>query len=141
MADATARSILNQLIESCRDAERGFTTAAELVADNSYKAVFTELAGERARFASQLLPHAERLGGPSASDGTTSASLHRRWMDLKQALVHDDRAVLNEVRRGDSVTARVYQDAVAQLLPADVRDLVETQATAVREAHRRLEQL
>jgi uncharacterized protein (TIGR02284 family) len=141
MATTTARSALNHLIETCHDAEHGFLNAAGLVADPSYQALFTQLASERAQFASQLLPFAQRLGGPCASDGTTAASLHRHWMELKQALVRDDLTVLNDVRRGDSVTARAYEEAVAQLLPADVRDIVEHQDATIRRSHKRLQEL
>ena len=65
-----------------------------------------------------------------------TASLHRRWMDVRSALSgHDDGAVVAEARRGDSVTVQAFKSAVEGALPATVRDLVEHEYAAVRESH------
>lgn len=140
MAGQTPRVVLNHLIETCRDSERGYRAAAELVASQALNAQFLELAEERARFAEELLLHAQRLGGDDASDGTTAAALHRRWMDLKARLTqHDDQAVFAEVLRGDTVTLRTYEVALGEVLPPTVREVVEEQEQAVRQVHGRLE--
>src|SRR5215203_5496887 len=102
MAVQTEHSVLNHLIETCRDGARGFHLAAEQATSPTLKALFTELARQRTTFSEELLPHAHRLGGEAPADGTRVAALHRGWMDLKQAVVHTDRAVLTEVRRGDT---------------------------------------
>lgn len=141
MAEVDSRKALNHLIETCKDAERGFRHAADLVADSSLKSLFTDIADQRARFAADLLPQAQRLGGAAAADGTTGASMHRHWMDLRNVLSgHDDRAVLAEVKRGDSITLLAFQEAVGSFLPAEVRDLIEQQLVKVREAHERIEE-
>ena len=138
MAVRTEHSVLNHLIETCRDGERGFHLAAEQVASPALKALFTELADQRCAFANQLLPHAQRLGGEPPAEGTRAAALHRGWMDLKQAVIHTDRAVLTEVRRGDTVAVQAYTDAVNGMLPPDTRDVVQHQCDALVSAHERL---
>lgn len=138
--ERTSRVVLNDLIETCRDGERGFRSAAGLVAAPSLKALFLELAAQRARFAEELVPFAQRLGGAATSDGTTAASVHRRWMDVKSALTsHDDHAIVTEVRRGDGLTLRTYGEAVGGILPATVRELVERQEAEIRAAHESIE--
>ncbi|HUE88837.1 MAG TPA: PA2169 family four-helix-bundle protein, partial [Vicinamibacterales bacterium] len=113
MAEQSPRAVLNDLMETCRDSERGYRAAADLVASQALNVQFREIAAERARFAEALLPYAQRLGGDEASDGTTAATLHRRWMDLKARLTHhDDQAVFAEVIRGDTVTLRTYETAL-----------------------------
>jgi uncharacterized protein (TIGR02284 family) len=140
--DQTPRVVLNHLIETCRDSERGYRAAADLVASQTLNAQFLEMAEERARFVAELLPHAQRLGGDEAGDGTTVASLHRRWMDLKARLSqHDDHAVFADVLRGDSVTLRAYETALGEVLPASVRELVERQDQKIRQVHAQLEAL
>ncbi len=142
MAEQSSRAVLNHLIETCRDSERGYRAAADLVASETLNRQFLEMAEERSRFAEELRPHAQRLGGDEASDGTTGASLHRRWMDLKARLTHhDDQAVFAEVLRGDTVTLRTYETALSEVLPSSVRDLVEQQEQKVRQVHARLEAL
>ena len=138
MAERTERVVLNHLIETCTDAARGFRSAADHVKDPSLKTEFTNIAEQRERFATDLLPHAQRLGGAAASDGTTAAAVHRGWIDLVAKLRHDDRAIVAEAARGDSVTLHVFKDAVEGMLPHDARDLVERQYADVGAAHARM---
>jgi uncharacterized protein (TIGR02284 family) len=141
MAERTERVVLNHLIETCTDAARGFRTAADHVKDPGLKAVFTEIAAQREQFAADLLPHAQRLGGPPPVDGTTAAALHRGWIDLIAKLRHDDRAIVAEAARGDGVTLQVFQDAIQGMLPPETRDLVERELLAVASAHARVNAL
>lgn len=138
MSETNASGVLNHLIETCRDGAKGFAAAAELVADAKVKTLFTDIAAERARFAEDLVPYAQRLGGATAPAGSTGASMHRRWMDLRSAISgHDDRAVLAEVLRGDNVSVLAFKTAVDGALPMSVRDVVERQYTAMRQEHER----
>ena len=138
MAERSERAVLNHLIETCTDAARGFRTVADHVTDPALKAVFIEMASARERFAADLLPHAQRLGGAAAADGTTVAAVHRGWIDIKSKLRHDDAAIVAEAARGDGVTLHAYREAVADLLPPDVRDLVEKQLADLTVAHQRI---
>lgn len=59
-----------------------------------------------------------------------------RWMDIRSAWSgRDDRAVVAEARRGDSVTVLAFKSAVEGVLPATVRDLVEHEYAALLDAH------
>ena len=142
MTVPSPRAVINSLIETCKDGERGLLHAAELVKDPSLKTFFTETAHRRAEFATQLLPHAQRLGGADTADGTTGAILHRKWMDVRSALSgHDDGAVIDEVERGDNFTVLAFKSAVDGALPATVRDLVERLYRDVTESHLRFADL
>ncbi len=142
MTEASPRAVLNSLIETCKDGERGLLHAAELVKDPALKTFFADTAYRRAKFAAQLLPHAQRLGGAATADGTAGATLHRKWMDIRSALSgHDDRAVVSEAERGDSITVQAFKSAVEGALPATVRDLVEYGYDDVRASHLRFAEL
>jgi len=139
MAERTARAVLNDLIESCRDAARGFHNAATLVIDPTLRTLLLELADERSAFAGELEPHAQRLGGAAAGEGTAAAAVHRGWMDVKSVLTsHDDQAVMAEVRRGDAVTVRAFANAIAGMLPPSIRDVVERQERRIHAGHARI---
>lgn len=138
---ANERIVLNHLIETCRDAEKGYRSAASLVSHPEMKALFTEAAEQRTRFAAELLPHAQRLGGADAHDGTGAAALHRRWMEIKGAVTHDDHSVVTETSRGDEVTLHAYKDALEGMLPPTVRDLVERHYAEIRSTHERIQSL
>jgi len=142
MTELSPRAVLNTLIETCKDGERGLLHAAELVVDPELKTFFMDTAYRRARFALDLLPHAQGLGGASTADGTAAASLHRRWMDIRSAWSgHDDHAVVAEARRGDSVTVLAFKSAIEGALPSTVRDLVEHEYAQVRDSHLRFADL
>lgn len=138
MTESDPRTVLNSLIETCKDGERGLLHAAALVKSPALKTFFADTAGRRATFAAELLPHAQRLGGAATADGTTGATLHRKWMDVRSALSgHDDRAVASEAQRGHSMTVLAFKSAVEGVLPATVRDLVERGYNEVRTSHLR----
>jgi uncharacterized protein (TIGR02284 family) len=138
MAERTERAVLNHLIETCTDAARGFRSAADHVKSPGLKAVFTDIAAQREQFAAELLPHAQRLGGAAAADGTTIAAVHRGWIDLIAKLRHDDRAIIGEAARGDGITLHAFKDATENLLPPDARELVERQYADVGVAHAKI---
>lgn len=142
MSEPNARAVLNHLIESCKDGAHGFDHAAELVTDPSLKVLFADLARTHAGIAAELVPHAQRLGGTAAADGTAAASLHRRWMDARSRMSgHDDRTVLAEAHRGDTVTMAAFKDALDGVLPSSVRDVVEQQFSKLRSGHDDLERV
>ena len=139
MAAQTEREVLNQLIEACRDAERGFRKAADHVHSPAAKELFLDLAGERAGFAADLLPHAYRRGGASTAEGSAAATLHRGWMDVRDAWSgHDDGAMFAETERGELAAAEMYHEALDSVLPPAARDLVEHQYVGVKEAYLRI---
>jgi uncharacterized protein (TIGR02284 family) len=136
MSQRTERTVFNHLIETCRDGERGFLSASAHVENPKLKTLFEQMASQRARIAGDLAPHAQRLGGDGAADGTSAAALHRKWIDIKSMLKrHDDNAILVEVERGDSITLGAFQDALEGMLPPDSRELVERLYAELRQAH------
>ena len=142
MADRTEREVLNHLIETCNDGEHGYLAAADYVKAPSLKSLFTELAVQRRDFAAALLPHAQRLGGDGASDGTNVGALHRGWMNLKGHMPgHQDHGIVTEAKRGEQAALHAYDDALNGMLPPTARDLVEQQRRAVAEAHARVQAL
>lgn len=142
MAARTERDTLNELIDVCRDGARGFQLAADHVGDPELKRIFGDAARQRNLFAAELLPFAQRLGGFGGGDGTTRAALHRGWMIVKDAVMqYDDRAVLQEARRGESVAANTYAEAVMNILPPNARPVIERQYAAVRDVQHDLEEI
>jgi uncharacterized protein (TIGR02284 family) len=140
MADRTERAVLNHLIETCKDAERGFRHVASHAADPAIKGLFLDIAEQRARFAADLVPHAQRLGGSSGPDGSTAASLHRTWIDLRHALARNDQHdIVEEAQRGERFSMSVYQEALANVMHPDVRQVLEAQCAELRKTGERLQ--
>jgi uncharacterized protein (TIGR02284 family) len=139
MAERTELGVLNRLLDTCRDGERGFRFAAEHATRSDVKDLFTALAQQRGGFAEALAPHVHRLGGQANTDGTTAGAIHRGWMNLKDAMTsHHDEVLLAEAERGERVAIEAYQEALQGMLPPTVSDLVERQHAAIQETHARM---
>ena len=135
-------STLNNLIETCKDGQNGFQTAADGVKNSELKTLFHTYAQQRAQFAGELQGEVRRLGGDPEKTGSIAATLHRGWIDIKSAVTgEDENAVIAECERGEDSAVKNYQDAINGGLPDDVRSIVERQYTQVREAHDRVRTL
>ncbi|HEY6509536.1 MAG TPA: PA2169 family four-helix-bundle protein [Vicinamibacterales bacterium] len=142
MADHNERWVLNHLIEMCRDEERTLRFAAEHVTSQAVRALFGELASRRAEFAAQLVPHAERLGGADASEGTARGALHRRWVALKDTLLgHNEMTLIQDAESIERDTLLSFENALRDLLPPTSRDLIEQQCDELRKSHERVRSL
>ena len=141
MAERTERATLNHLIETCRDGERGFRYAANHVRAAEAKDLFLADADERERFAGELIPYA-RLGGHEEGEGSFTASLHRSWMGIRDAISrHDETAIIHEAERGERAAVSAYEDAINGMLPPAARDVIERQLDIVRRSHGRVQAL
>jgi uncharacterized protein (TIGR02284 family) len=134
---------LNDLIETLKEGQEGFRSAAEGAQSPDLKSLFNEYSNQRAQFAGQLQELAKSLGDPDPTDSPSFAStLHRGWMNLKAAVTgHDDHSILEEAERGEDVAKHAFEDALSADLPPTVRQTVMMQADAVREAHDRVRDL
>jgi uncharacterized protein (TIGR02284 family) len=135
-------STLNNLIETCKDGQNGFQTAADGVKNSELKTLFHTYSQQRAQFAGELQAEVLRLGGDPEKTGSVAATLHRGWIDIKSAVTgEDENAVIAECERGEDSAVKNYQDAINAGLPGDVRSIVERQYTQVKEAHDRIRAL
>lgn len=135
-------SWLNDLIETCKDAEQGFRDAADAITRQDLRELFNEYARQRSQFASELQNQVIRLGGDPEKTGSVSGSFHRGWINLKAAITgKDEHAILSEAERGEDAAVKNYQEALAQDLPDDLRSVVEKQYRQVLDAHNRIRSL
>lgn len=135
-------STLNNLIETCKDGQNGFQTAADGVKNAELKTLFSTYAQQRAKFAGDLQSEVRRLGGDPEKSGSVAATLHRGWINIKSTVTgEDESAVLAECERGEDSAVSNYQDALAANLPANVQDVVQRQFTQIKDAHDRIRSL
>jgi uncharacterized protein (TIGR02284 family) len=140
MSNATA-STLNDLIETLKDGQKGFETAASDVKDARVKSVFQEFAQQRSRFAGELQAEVSRMGGEVEKTGSATAAMHRGWIDLKSALGGGEKSILNEAERGEDVAVKTYEKALNGNLSPDVAGVVRRQYGEVKRAHDRVREL
>jgi uncharacterized protein (TIGR02284 family) len=136
------RSILNDLIETNKDADQGFRDSAEKLKDPEIRTLFLNFSRERAHFAGELQQEVTRLGGEPATSGSTAGALHRGWIGLKAALTGDnEHSILEEAERGEDAAVKNYREALAKNLPADLHAIVSQQYRSIQQAHNRVRDL
>jgi uncharacterized protein (TIGR02284 family) len=130
---ANAISILNDLIETSKDGEKGFRTSAEDTRNGELKSVFVARAQDCAKAAADLQQLVTRLGGNPESGGTVAGAVHRGWVNLKSSVTdRSDLAILEECERGEDVAKARYKKALEADLPDDIRDIQHQYDGAVR---------
>ena len=135
-------STLNNLIETCRDGQNGFQTAAEGIKNSELKELFYNYSQERARFVGELQDEVRRMGGDPENTGSVAATLHRGWINIKSTITgEDESAVISECERGEDSAVANYRDALNTDMPANVRQIIERQFSSVKQAHDRIRSL
>lgn len=137
-----AISVVNELIETCRDGEQGFKTAAERAENPQLKQLFTTLSSQRAAFTHELEVQVETFGGRPADLGHIAGAAHRGWIAVKATVSSDDdQSLLDECERGEDYAKKAYSQALEGPLPNTLRPLVVRQADDVRAAHDQVREL
>jgi len=140
MAKQSERAVVNGLIDTCWDAERGFRVAGANAKNDNLRNVFLRLAQQRREFAEQLLPHAYRFGGSSTAEGTSVGSMHRTWLQLRARLSsHPDHAVVSEATRGEHFALAAYDAALRDVVLPETYDVVAAQKLGIEVADQLIE--
>lgn len=142
MNENNAVSVLEDLIETCKDGQKGYQDAASHVKRSDLKTYFNEQSLERSRFAGELEAELIRLGKPDKKvTGSASATLHRAWIDTKVALGAGDHSILESVEAGEDNARKSYEKAVTGDLPENIAQIVRRQAASVQRAHDKVKSL
>jgi uncharacterized protein (TIGR02284 family) len=142
MDENNAVSVVEKLIETCRDGENGYKDAAEHSKRPDLQSYFREQSVERGRFANELQLELSKLGKPGKKEsGSVSAALHRAWIDTKANMGGGDKTILESVEQGEDSAKENYEKALSGSLPAGVMDIIRRQAASVHNAHDRIKSL
>ncbi|WP_445143445.1 PA2169 family four-helix-bundle protein [Dyella sp. Tek66A03] len=104
--------VLNCLIESTLDSSEGYREAADQTKDVMIAELFKRWSVERRRVVAELRNAVRELGGEPEDDGTVLASAHRVFLDLRAHMDKTDKAVVDEVGRGEDHLKSKYEEAL-----------------------------
>jgi uncharacterized protein (TIGR02284 family) len=142
MDENNAISVIENLIETCKDGQKGYRDAAQHVKRSDLKTYFNELSLERASCAGELEVELIRLGKPDKKvSGSASAAMRRAWIDTKVALGGGDKTILESVEQGEDDAKETYQKALSGSLPGNLMEIVRRQAEGVQRAHDKVKML
>jgi len=128
---------LNSLIATTIDSINGYRESADAVDSQRLRDLFNSLAEDRQQVLPQLQAHVGKLGGNPEDDGTALAAAHRGFVDLKAAITgRDDKAVINEVERGEDHIKQKYESALQEEeLSSETRQVINTAYESVKRGH------
>jgi uncharacterized protein (TIGR02284 family) len=103
-------SDLKGLVSIVNDGKEGYESAAETTDSVELKAIFLKFAAERKAYELELKAHLATHGGESDnSEGGILGTLHRAWIDVKEALSSkEDAAILGAIETGEKAAIEKY---------------------------------
>ena len=132
---AEAKNLLLDLIETLQDGHKGMMDLGQRLQRESARQFLLRQSQVRAEFAAELENQLHRMGEADVEQrGTIGGALHRVWSDVKAKLGADDESLLASAELGEVGTEKAYPKALQESMPGDVRDLVTTQQSAIRDA-------
>jgi uncharacterized protein (TIGR02284 family) len=135
-------SVVQDLIQTCRDGQKGYQDAGTHAKRPDIKTLFFEEGIERGRFAEELQGELNQLGEKDEKvSGTVGGALHRAWIDTKVAMGGGDTSILESVEAGEDKAKEAYKKALAESLPTNVAQIVRRQADRVQQAHDKIRAL
>jgi uncharacterized protein (TIGR02284 family) len=142
MDQNNAISVVENLIETSKDGQKGYQDAAEHAKRPDLKSYFNQQSTERARFAQELEAELATLGKPEKKvSGSAGGAMHRAWIDTKVALGGGDKTILESVESGEDNAKDTYNKALTGALPASLTEIVRRQAASVQQAHDKVRSL
>ena len=127
---------LSELLAVSRDGENGFVTCAEHARADSLRQLFMTRASRHAVAAAELRGLIGQLGGDPAIRGKILSTTRRGWVTLPATLTqNNDDALVDECERGEDHALEVYRNALDDLLPEFVRQVVLRQFEGLMTDH------
>ncbi len=127
-----------ELVETLKDGERGFATAAEKLREGDraeWAETLQRLSEQRAGFRREVVEMGEDYGDDVDESGTVAAALHRGWISLKEAMSGGDAgSILKAALTGEDHAVAEYEKALENDLSPGFREVVSRQHEAVLSA-------
>jgi len=130
----TLAQILEHLIDVCSDSEKRYHHASLDVGKSYLERFFNEQSAAGRRAADQLRVERARLGPDGHTSGTGGGFIDRAAMDFNVVMSMGDTGVVDWCRKDAQTVIDEYRAALAQELPAPVRNMLERQLSEVRDA-------
>jgi len=135
-------SDLKGLVNIVNDGKEGYESASETTDSIELKGLFLKYSAQRAGYAMELKEHIAQHGGDSENeDGGILGSLHRTWIDIKQALSSkEDAAILGAIETGEKAAIEKFDKCLEDYAShADHIGLLQKQRTGILEALKEIE--
>jgi uncharacterized protein (TIGR02284 family) len=130
-------SLLNDLIETCKDGEYGFDTCAKHAASPGIRQLFAQRATDCRDAARELQGLVKNESATPDTGGSAIGAMHRGWVTVLGTVAgNSDKRMLEEAERGEDRAVASYRKALREVeLPPAVRAVLERQMAGVKRNH------
>jgi uncharacterized protein (TIGR02284 family) len=130
-------SLLNDLIETCKDGEYGFDTCAKHASSPEIRQLFAQRAADCRTGARELQALVKSENAAPDTSGSALGAMHRGWVAVLGTVSgNSDKRMLEEAERGEDSAVASYRKALRENdLPADVRAVLERQMAGAQRNH------
>ena len=131
-----AVSLLNNLVEVCRDGYSAYQEAMRCIKSAELKGYFNVVSQERLRFGQELLVELFKSDGALGRHGLNTLERPLPWQVAEHRLHgQDDKFILRELARLEDGSLKLYETARRKQWPAELHALLERQCAEVMRVH------
>lgn len=136
-------SNLQTILKKNIEAQEGYKNAMEHAKGNTLTEFLKQQSAQRGRFVNQLDNEIRSLNEIPVNEGSTSASMHRMWMDVKTTFAgNNDEALLEECIRGEESAVQAYHETLKENnFPPHLNSVIKSQAEEIESSLRTVKQL
>ena len=136
MEAKATQAVLNELLETLKDGEKGYSEALTDVEDQDLKEVFRKYALQRDGYLTELEDQMHQLNLKADEESSITGTIHRAFINLKAAVTSKSReSILNECERGEDYAVKAYQTALKAELPSQLKSVIEKQYQGIQQGH------
>ncbi|WP_375437725.1 PA2169 family four-helix-bundle protein [uncultured Hymenobacter sp.] len=136
MEAKATQAVLNELLETLKDGEKGYSEALTDVEDQDLKEVFKKYAVQRDGYLTELEDQMHQLNLKAEEESSITGTIHRAFINLKAAVTSKSReSILNECERGEDYAVKAYQTALKAELPGQLKTIIEKQYQGIQQGH------
>jgi uncharacterized protein (TIGR02284 family) len=128
MSNNEVVSVLNNLIETCRNGQETYRSAAENIVNSEFRRMFNIFSQQRAQFVTELQSEVHRLGGEPVDRNGVEA----------RHFSGDEASIIAECQREEQDAVDHYQAALNEDLPLDIQYVAKRQYMDIKDAYDRI---
>lgn len=143
MEAKATQALLNELVETLKDGQKGYAEAMTDVEDADLKDTFKQFAVQRSGYINEIEDQMFKLDLKPDESTSITSKVHRSFINLKSLVTGKNRdSILDECERGEDVAVKAYQTALkAEDLPSALQGVIEKQYQGVQAAHDKIKGL
>ena len=127
---------LNDLIAVARDGKTFYEEAAQKVDDRELSALFTRIAGTKAKIVDDLSTTVQSAGGKPDQHGTLVGSMQKMYGNIRTSFGDKRYGFVSELEESEDRLLHAFEDAIADSeTPAPARDVATRLLPEVRACH------